>query len=572
MLIAAGLLVLLIVSIPFIATQLIPRLLLNTDTGIVLIRAIANSTDQAHLALADAKLSFSPDADLDLYGIRMVRPFEPEAPDLSIDRFMLRGLSRKSSLPGRPLVCKDALFEGVRAEIHQSWVQANNGDGKPPDLPDVFPQSLHADRVRAERVTYIVHQIRRGRRTQTRLENLKAELSGFDWDLTTMSASGRGPLSAGPVILDTLHFQSLEIPDFKVQPGRIVIPEGRLTGYRGEVTIQGELDFRGGVPIPRFRIRATGLDLEQIILGGPAPRGDNPPPAGRISFEGVMGTGVSQADGSAPPPLVGRVKVEHFSLPINTTRKAALAIVRRFPGYVAGSPPRLEFGTLVGPIRIADQILSLQSLQVEVGKALITIEGHVDQQNGRLDLRLWADRADRHAPSVREARREAGIGIPDENGPEGVDASSSIDGPAAESSQAFAEDEAPTSPGDSQPASLKERIREKLKTGRSRLEAKRDALKARLEEKKAAHKAKVEAKKAEDLAEHPTLAKAMEKRDEVKDKLRAKLDSVREKARARAAARSARLREALESRLGRPTLCIRGTTAAPEISLCKDDD
>lgn len=370
-----------------------PLWLLNTESGRFVIRAVANSSDDGHLSLRSSQLELLPAINLTLEGLRLARPFEPDAPRLRLERMLLEGLSKESHRPGQPLVCVRARFEGVEALLDQRWVDAQKGQAAPPQLPAAFPRRIEAEVVEVVDTSYRIRQTLRGRDTETRMEGVSLHLQHFQWDLAAMQVTGDGPLTAETLVMNGLTLRQLKIPQLRAEASRVVIPQALLEGLGGTLTFSGEVRFQEGVPTPDLELEGHGLQLSQVVSSGPGARQGQPTPEGTVFMRARVRGQPATRPGEAPEPVLeGSIQIQGLQLPVKQKSKLAKLIVERLPGYVEGVVPRLTLGDVAGHFRTANGFVTLYENQIQQGPLRMVMDGTIEQATGKLNLRLWLDR------------------------------------------------------------------------------------------------------------------------------------------------------------------------------------
>jgi hypothetical protein len=530
---------------PLVMLVLAPTFFINTAPGRHILLGAANATPNAHLDLTDSQLHYRPEVGFRIDNMRMVRPYEPEAPAIAMERFQVEGLSLESSKPGRPLICRTATLSGITATIHQEWVKAHKGDGKPPELPYPFPQLMVAQEVNILDTSYTVHQLRHGRKTIMQMEGLEAHFQDFEWDLKRMALHGSGPLKAHHLNMEGMHFYNLDFPVFEADGEYLRIPEGHMDGMGGKVTIRGMLELKGGAPAPNFDLSVRGMELAKLISSGPGGNTGEPTPTGRLSLEGRVSSSTPAVEGDLPDPIVqGKLTIEEFSLPVKVPNKVAEKVVQRMPGYTPGEQPRMNLGTLKGKVRVANDTVHLDRLQMEVAGHGIILDGTIDQRSNALNLKMWladpnanlddldaADQADDERDGLRAALQDKKESLEasqdarqEARGEKAEDLKEKLDGKAAdlkakveekrgdradtpapvEASPAGTLDSAPAaaqtpeaSPVPTKAAAMKSRADQKARSLKDDLDAKKAEVDAAVAAKKAEVDAAVAAKKAE---------------------------------------------------------------------------
>lgn len=562
-----------------------PLFLLNTSTGRTILKGAANSTDEGHLGLGNAQLSIFPSISLLLEDLRLTQPFEPLAPRMSMRSFLMDNLSRDSYLPGNPLVCEVARIEGVRLEVHQKWVQARQKDAKPPSLPDVFPSLLLTDVIEISDTDYTVHQTRNGRAVDMKLSGIQATLRNFEWDLKAMKVKGEGPLTARSLNLNGMPFENLRIPVFRANGNRLEMPSGVLTGLGGTVSFSGAITLDEGIPMPDFHIKASRLELTQVIKAAPDPAPPGPTPNALLSLEARVTVRPPESPGEvAEPILEGDVVMEDFQVPLVKQDKMAMKVLERMPGYVPadgnvpGSVARLDLGTFRAHIRIDQGVVQLQNAQMSLGTTHLAMSGTIQQGSGALNLKLWLDRSSGglSAPTPADPETSASGGTEPPTpvvAAEPAPASGASNAPAALVP-------APATPIESpaQPVTLKERLLAK----KAEIDANVLSKKAEIDAKMLETKEKVTA----DLekVKQDVEAKVKDQKELIEggpEAVKARLDARAAQLKSQVDATLAQVKGAIDARIdaaldrfeekhGRPTLCITGTTAQPIMQVCSD--
>jgi len=612
-----------------VSAALTPYFLLNTSLGRTVLRGAASSTDDAHLSLEGSRLTLSPTIGLTLEGLKLVRPYEPQAPALSMARMALLDVSIASQLPGSPLVCQEALFEGFDIEVNQRWMQLNqSSDSPPPELPDYFPKKIIARTVSVSDTNYMVHQYKNGRPTFMRLTGITTTLKNFEWDLKTSHIQGAGPFSAEKLELNGLVFDHMEVPGFRADGTDLYFPDGRLTGMGGTVEISGILKIVRGVPNPSFDLNIKGIDLAPLILSNPDAPQTAATPTGKVYLKGRTIASPSKVIGEAPEPVIeGDLRLEAFALPMVNKSKLASRVIERIPGYVPGDVPRLVLGTLEGKIRVAHGKLRLKRLHVKLGERYVLIDGVITQATGGLDLKLWVEKtgeaeAALSAPAsnpeeltevsdtnknglsqpssaaqipptgrpAQAAEREsisaqARSGADDELAPLEV-SGDQVSGDKAGDTDAENLTSTPRVEAADEPTwkrrfrDRKQRRRAKAEQIKEQVDAKAAEVKANREDRKEARKTDIEEKFGDEIAavearrekrQETRSAKkeeALEALERTKLKVKGRREARVEKVKSFVEGHRKQFRSDLENRLGKPMLCITGTTQAPQIDLC----
>ncbi|MFM7200768.1 MAG: hypothetical protein ACKO6N_08245 [Myxococcota bacterium] len=591
-----------------------PLWLLNTESGRFVIRAVANSSDDGHLSLRNSQLDLLPVVNLTLEGIRLARPFEPDAPRLRLERMLLEDLSKQSHRPGQPLVCGRARFEGLEALLDQRWVDAQRGQAAPPQLPAAFPRRIEASVVEVVDASYRIRQTLRGHETETRMEGVSLYLQHFQWDLVSMQVTGEGPLTAETLVMNGLAFHQLKIPQLKAESSRVVIPQALVEGLGGTLKFSGEVRFQEGVPTPDLMLEGYGLQLSQVVSSGPGMRQGQPTPEGTVFMQAQVRGQAAEGRGEAPEPVLeGTIQIRGLHLPVKQKSELARKVVERLPGYVPGDVPRLTLGDVSGRFKTAHGRVTLYENQVQQGPLHMVMDGTIEQATGRLNLRLWLD---------HKTTQEALALLRQEKGLRGLLASLPapslpLPPPPGEGIRQVQEKltevlppkpelkPLPTPPPPPEPVVvLQQQVDGRVAAARQALDTKAAQLKAELDAQAARAKADFEARTAglkEKVEAHTQIVKTQvdtrveAARADVEHKVsalqarlepgvqqaQASLEAQRQKLEAAVvaktvqlvspqASRSGSVLDALEARYGRPTLCITGTQAAPLIQLCDE--
>lgn len=604
-----------------------PQLLLNTNTGRRVLVGAANSGDEGHLGLGNAQLNYFPSVSLVLEDLRLTQPFEPLAPRMAMKRLQLNDLSLESSLPGTPLICKVARLEGISLEVHQSWVQQKQKDARPPSLPEPFPSLLLTDLVELKDVDYRVHQTRHGRPVELSLQGINASLKDFRWDFKAMQVEGSGPLSAERLNLNGMQFTELHVPDFQASSERIVLPRGTLSGLGGQVTFSGALVLVSGLPIPDFQIQGTSLNLTQIIESAPDPAPPGPRPDGQLSIRAHVTADPNSKPGEVAEPIMdGDVVMENFRVPLVKQSAAAMKILAHMPGYIAATadaPARLDLGTFRSHVHIANGSVTLKDGQMSLGGVRLAMAGSIEQGSGALDLKLWLDRSGDKGEASDAEKKPHGLlanllqkkenasntpaseastaAMPTEDSAKGdpaarPDGTASAPGLATRKSDPAASSSTPSERGSEEPGaplSFKEKLLAKKAEVDSKVLAKKAEVDSKVLEVKAdvdshllaardkaaaelaAAKASVDTRISETreaIQGGPQAMKAQldARAAELKSRVDEKFAAVKAAIDADLSQRKDALLDLLEEKLGRPTLCITGTTAHPVINPCQE--
>jgi len=262
---------------------------------------------------------------------------------------------------------------------------------------------------------------------------------------------------------------------------------------------------------------------------------------------------------------------------------------------------------LTGNVRVEDARVHLEDARMRFGAALLAMSGTIDQNNGRLNLKLWyvgraEDEKRSHgadpAPAARPetptdsdadgasrpavAKSDAAVRSDTTSGASGRERATH-DAPAAVTAGVApggsASDSTASPTGSDGPVTFKE----KLKAQHEIVKSKALGLKEKLDNKALETKEQLDARAetlSDDLRTHREGVKAdiQEKLSEVKEKTqerteekKAKIQAKLEMLKDRLDDRRDAMREALEARFGRPMLCITGTTAQPEVDLCRGE-
>lgn len=599
-----------LVVLGILGMALLPYALLNTEVGRALLLAMANRTNDGHLALKDSALTLSPVPMLVLEGVRLVQPFESAAPKLALGRAELVGFELAHEEDSTVVVAESARFDQVSLEAQQVWIQQQQAGRKPPALPPQLPSRVRVETLEVTHMRYEIHQLRRGRPTLTQLEGVSARFSPLLWDLKRMQATGTGRLHAEHLTLGSLRLRDLSIPNLVLEGERIRIPSGTAQGLGGAISLAGELSLKSGVPLPHMHITGRGLELGQVILAAPDAKTDRPSPVGTLSMDIQLTTEGNPAVGEVPDPVIeGTIVLEDLSVPL--TEKSALAkkVLEKSPLWAGSNPPRLNLGDMVATIRVADGKVRLTQARLTIKGLTLVMAGTIDQNTDALQLRLkLAPKGSDVAPMPKPDLGVTGLEAPTASDARDAERAASQAEQAALDTGSGAEpgtggSEAPPAAAPLQDAPG---LRAKLAAGRLGLQAKADETRLRfaeqaeqLKEKAALAKADFDTK-AEALKEQVSqdLNEARQDRKERQESLKSAADAGPEALKAELDARveglrttiqtdfegrMARVQERFETiggrvlerfspRLETLELCITGTTAQPIVQLCQESN